>query len=256
MKIVALALTFALFSLFAEDQPKQNEQSQVEAKNQADIEKISRAVGHLMGKNIDSLGLKVDIAQVVKGLQDAAVGKTAPMTDIECVQAITAAQEAAYLEQAVQNLKKAEDFLTTNAVRQGVIVLEPGKLQYKIEKAGSGAEVEAHDSPLVRYTGKLIDGTVFGSTQEDDLLSLDDTRPGIAKGLVGMKEGEIRTLYIHPDMAFGTAGYLPPNSLIMYEFELVKANAAPAAPRDALSPTDELNPEIASPFQEAPRAIR
>jgi peptidylprolyl isomerase len=254
MKNTVFALALALSSLCAEEQPKAVEQTPA----QVDIQKISEAFGHLIGKNIESLGLKVDIAQVIKGLQDATAGISSPMTEMECVQAITTAQEAAFKEQATQNLKKAEEFLTTNAVKQGIIVLEPGKLQYKIDKAGTGVKVEEHDSPLIRYTGKFLDGTVFGSTKEDDLISLDETIPGFSKGLLGMKEGEKRTLYIHPDLGYGTAGYLPPNSLLTFEVEIVKANATPAAPSDALStthPTAEPNPEVASPLQEA-KAVR
>ena len=41
-----------------------------------------------------------------------------------------------------------------------------------------------------------------------------------------MKEGEKRTVYIHPDLAYGTNGYLPPpNSLLTFDIEIIKANA-------------------------------
>ena len=39
-----------------------------------------------------------------------------------------------------------------------------------------------------------------------------------------MKEGEKRVIYIHPDLAYGTYGSLPPNSLLIFEIEVVKAN--------------------------------
>ncbi|CRH46510.1 peptidyl-prolyl cis-trans isomerase [Chlamydia trachomatis] len=39
-----------------------------------------------------------------------------------------------------------------------------------------------------------------------------------------MKEGEVRVLYIHPDLAYGTAGQLPPNSLLIFEVKLIEAN--------------------------------
>lgn len=56
------------------------------------------------------------------------------------------------------------------------------------------------------------------------MISLDETIPGFSKGIVGMKEGEKRTLYIHPDLAYGVNGSLPPNSLLTFEIEIVKAN--------------------------------
>jgi peptidylprolyl isomerase len=127
-------------------------------------------------------------------------------------------------------------------------------VQYKVEKAGEGVTVQEHDSPLLRYTGKFLDGTVFGSSKEDELISLDETLPGFTKGIIGMKEGEKRTLFIHPDLGYGTSGYLPPNSLLTFEVEVLKANAAPAM--DALTaPGAKSNPEIASPLEPA-QALR
>jgi peptidylprolyl isomerase len=39
-----------------------------------------------------------------------------------------------------------------------------------------------------------------------------------------MKEGESRRLFIHPDLAYGVAGHLPPNSLLIFDIEIVKAD--------------------------------
>lgn len=221
-----------------------------------DASKISEAFGHLIGKNLESIGFKFDIAQVIKGLQDANSGKDSPMTEVECVQAITSIQETVFKHQAVENLKKANDFLTQNMKTQGIISLEPGKLQYRVEKVGTGAVIEEHFSPLIRYKGTFLDGTVFGSSKEDELISLDETMPGFTKGLIGMKEGEIRTLYIHPDLGYGTSGYLPPNSLLTFEIEVIKANAPAAEPADSLSTTHpKANPEIALPGDDQ-KAVR
>ena len=87
---------------------------------------------------------------------------------------------------------------------------------------------------------------------------LDESLPGLNKALLGMKEGEKRTVFIHPDLGFGTHGYLPPNSLLTFDIEVVQANAPHAEALDALSPTTPKssgNPEIASPFEE-PKVLR
>jgi peptidylprolyl isomerase len=221
---------------------------------QPDIAKISEAFGHLIGKNIQNLGIDFSMNDVIKGLQDATAGKEPPLSEKECVEAISAAQEAAFQAQSQDNLKKADAFMAANGKEPGVTVLEEGKLHYKVEQPGVGQEVQPHFSPLVRYTGRFADGTIFGASREDELISLDETIPGFSKGIVGMKEGEKRLLYIHPDLAYGTTGMLPPNSLITFEIEVIKAQADQ---QDVLSSSDHEKgtSELASPLQEG-EAIR
>jgi peptidylprolyl isomerase len=228
------------------------------AETKPNVEKISEAFGHLLGKNLDSMGVKFDIAKVIQGLQDASQGKEAPMSETECIQAITAAQEVVFKELSSENLKEAETFLAANKAAPDVHVLEEGKLQYKITQTGTGALVDEHSSPLILYTGKFLNGSVFGASKEAEMVHLDETLPGFSKGLLGMKEGEKRVLFIHPDLGYGTHGRLPPNSLLTFEVEVVQATAPHAETLDALSPTTPKmkgNPEIASPFEE-PKVIR
>jgi len=226
-----------------------------------DVSKISQALGQLMGKNLESMGIKFDIAKVIEGLRDASQGRDALMTEAECIEAITAAQEAHFKEMSIENLKKAEEFLTKNHTAPGIKDLEHNKVQIRVEKEGAGPLVDEKSAPLVRYTGKFFDGTVFGSSKEEDRIDLaeEDLIPGFRKALVGMKEGEKRTVYIHPELGYGAKDYhLPPNSLLTFEIEVVKANAPAEKPLDSLStthPHSKGNPEIAQPFEDT-KAVR
>ena len=47
-----------------------------------------------------------------------------------------------------------------------------------------------------------------------------------------MKEGEKRRLFLHPDLGYGTTGHLPPNSLLIFDVEVVKANQELKASQD------------------------
>ena len=205
-----------------------------------DAAQVSEAFGHLLGKNLESLDFEFDMPQVIKGIQDSLTGKESPLNETQCIQAISLAQEKAFQKLSQKNLDLANAFLEKNALDSQVVEIEKGKLQYKIEKRGHGNTVEASNSPLIRYTGKIIqEGVstiedlndipykVFGSSQEDDLISLDETIAGFREGIVGMKEGEKRTLYVHPSYGYGTSGYLPPNSLLVFNIEVVKAHAEP-----------------------------
>lgn len=203
---------------------KVEEKNVIEEEKALDIPKISEAFGHLIGKNLDSLGFKFDMDKILKGIQDSVLGKESPMSEAECIQAISQDQEKKFKKLAEENLQEAEKFLGSNGSKKGVISLEENKLQYKVEKEGTGEVVQAHFSPLIKYTGKFLDGKIFGASKEDEMISLDETIAGFSKGIIGMKEGEKRTLYIHPDLAYGVHGNLPPNSLLTFEIEIVKAN--------------------------------
>lgn len=225
LRTISLLGLFAVSSLFAEENmPKQNNPVQPAAQS-GEIARISEAFGHVIGKNLENIGVKFDMTQVIKGLQDAVAGKESPMSEGECIQAIASVQEKIFKEQCTENLKRAEKFLSDNAKSDGVVSLEEGKVQYRVNEKGGGAEIESHFSPVIRYTGKYLDGSVFGASKEEETISLDEIIPGLKAGLLGMHEGEKRTVYIHPDMAYGTTGYLPPNSLLTFDIEIVKANA-------------------------------
>jgi len=123
-----------------------------------DVAKLSEALGHLLGKNLESMGMNFDMAKVVQGMQDSHEGKEAPMTEQECVQALATAQEVVFKEAASENLKKAEEFLAQNGSTEGITVLEEGKLQYLVNQEGAGAVVQENCSPVIQYVGKLLDG--------------------------------------------------------------------------------------------------
>ncbi|MEI8329262.1 MAG: FKBP-type peptidyl-prolyl cis-trans isomerase [Chlamydiia bacterium] len=223
--------------------------SSINESPQPEITKISEAFGHLIGKNLESLGFKFDMQAVVLGLNDASQGKSSPMTEVECIQAITTIQEAAFTEQSKLNLSKAEEFLKKNKKTKNIVSLEKGKIQYKIEQEGVGIPLQANLAPVIRYVGKFLDGSVFGESKEDEHIALDEMIPGLQQGMAGMKEGEKRTIYIHPELAYGTKGSLPPNSLLTFEIELIKADAPMQMNDDVLKQQMNSSAEIAAPLQ-------
>lgn len=204
--------------LFAKESPPQEEKIH-------DVTKISEAFGHLIGKNMETIGVDLDLNYVIKGLQDAAKGIQSPLSEIECVQAISSAQEIAYKKLAEKNLKEAENFLEKNAKNNNVVKLEKGKIQYKIQKEGNGPVVDAQSNLKIKYTGKYLDGSLFSSSNEAQIVSMQEVIPGFSKGLLGMKEGEKRILYIHPEFGYGTSGFVSPNSLLTFEIELISTSA-------------------------------
>ncbi len=191
-----------------------------------DYDQLSETFGHLIVRHLMNPGLELDFTKVIKGIQDAQNGKSAPLSEEEYEQAIYVIQENLFLQTSEKNLSEAQAFLKSNSQEEGIQILD-SHLQYRVTEVGRGMEVKPDSEPLIHYTGKLIDGSVFATSEEDNkavVLPLKQTIPGFAKGLVGMREGEKRTLYIHPELAYGLSGHLPPNSLLIFEVEVVKAD--------------------------------
>lgn len=225
MTTVALAL--AQGALTAEDAKK--------AAPQPTTEQISETMGHMVGRLIlmaKDKGIPVKEDSVIQGMKDALQKKTPPLTDEQYQEAMAHLVQASMEKTATKNLQEAEEYLKKNTSATGVKEIVPGKLQYLIVKSGDGTDLVTEIStPKIKYSGKFIDGTVFDSSDESGpiALPLNHTIPGFSKGMSGMKKGEIRRLFIHPEMGYGTEGDLPPNSLLIFDIEVVEPNSAPAA---------------------------
>lgn len=194
-----------------------------------DLEQISRAMGHLIGKNLQSMGLDLDIDALLLGMRESSEGESAPLSEDECLQALSILQEETLLAEAQANLLAAMEFLKSNAEKRGVVVLEGGKLQYQIVKKGSGDAVEPYNSPILRYKAHYLNGKAFGDSCSEEMVSLDEAIAGLSKGVIGMREGEVRTLYIHPELAYGRSDLAAPNALLVFEVEVLKADATAEA---------------------------
>jgi peptidylprolyl isomerase len=214
----------------------------------------SEAIGVLMAKSIQSLGINYDTDKIVQGFKDALKGRDKLKSEIEYVEIVAHAQEAVFKEMAAENLKKTEEFLTQNKTAAGIKELEANKLQYKVEKEGSGPVVDENSTPIIRYTAKFLDDAIEEPSKDESRINLreDELIVGFKKALLGMKEGEKRIVYIHPDLAFKTKDYnRHTNSLLTFEIEVVKADAPAEQPIETPPNTPKVNPEVAFPFDDS-----
>ncbi|MCG6917994.1 MAG: FKBP-type peptidyl-prolyl cis-trans isomerase [Deltaproteobacteria bacterium] len=69
------------------------------------------------------------------------------------------------------------------------------------------AQAKEGDKVKVNYTGSLEDGTVFGSSSAQDPLEFTigqrNVLPSFENAVIGMNEGDTKTVSIHPEDAFG-----------------------------------------------------
>ena len=102
-------------------------------------------------------------------------------------------------------------------------------LQYEILASGSGATPGPTDTVSAHYHGTFEDGRVFDSSVdrgEPIDLPVNGVIAGWTEALQLMPEGSKWELYIPADLAYGPGGSGPigPNSLLIFEVELLQAN--------------------------------
>lgn len=141
-------------------------------------------------------------------------------------EAIKKAQQAEYIEQ-----NKA--WLADNATKEGVQTTASG-LQYKVITMGTGEKPKATDKVVVKYEGKMIDGTVFDSsykrTPQTSSFRCDQVIKGWTEALTMMPVGSKWELYIPENLAYGErqAGQIKPYSTLIFTVELESIEAEPA----------------------------
>ena len=120
-----------------------------------------------------------------------------------------------------------EAFLQVKAQEDGMHVLDNG-VMYRVLKEGSGTRKPSPRSIVyVHYTGRLIDGTVFDSTEGEQLPALfmvGDLIMGWQIALTRMHEGDKWEVFIPAKWGYGSMKMddIPAHSTLIFEMELVK----------------------------------
>lgn len=120
-----------------------------------------------------------------------------------------------------------EDFLEAKAKEEGVVVLENGVMYRVLEEGHGNRKPTPRGIVYVHYTGRLIDGTVFDSTEGQQLPALfmvGDLIMGWQIALVRMHEGDKWEVYIPAKWAYGSMKMdgIPAHSTLIFTIHLVK----------------------------------
>lgn len=127
---------------------------------------------------------------------------------------------------AEQGRAAGKAWLAENAKKDGVITL-PSGLQYKVIKEGHGPVPKADDQVQVKYEGRLIDGTVFDSTDKHGgkpaTFAPNLVIRGWTEALTMMPVGSHWEVYIPEDLAYGgrATGQIPAYSALIFDIEVV-----------------------------------
>jgi FKBP-type peptidyl-prolyl cis-trans isomerase FklB len=197
-------------------------------------DRTSYALGMNMGAQLKKQGVEVNPTMISRGITDALTKDKTLLTEEqmrETFKELQTEMQAKFQqkknEQMTKNKAEGEKFLAENKSKPGIVTLPDG-LQYKVVKEGDGPAPKGTDRVSVKYTGKLIDGTVFDSSEKHGGQPAQFRVDGVIKGwteaLQKMKKGSQWELYIPSDLAYGERGSganIGPNATLIFDVELV-----------------------------------
>ena len=198
-------------------------------------ERANYAIGLNIGNSFKQQYMEVDAVALLRGITDATSGKEA-LTIQEAREAYTKYQQSRRVEMANKNKQDGEAFLAANRAKAGVMAL-PSGLQYKVLTEGKGDKPKPEDMVSVNYRGTLIDGTEFDNsakTGKPATFRVNGVIPGWTQALTNMNVGSKWQLFVPGPMAYGEQGNprggIAPNTLLIFEVELISAQAPPPPP--------------------------
>lgn len=192
-------------------------------------QKFSYAVGANFGTQVGHDQINLDLDVFLQGVRDGMAGQN-KFSDQQMQEIFMQFQEEMQAKQAnaATEAKAAGlKFLEENKKNKDVIVTESG-LQYKVITMGTGEKPKAESRVTVKYTGTLIDGTVFDSTDKNGgepiSFGLNQVIRGWTEGLQLMPVGSKFIFYIPSDLAYGdngAGGVIPGGATLIFEIELL-----------------------------------
>ena len=193
-----------------------------------DRDKISYSIGIQVGGKLKRDGIDPNFDALIAGMKDAFSGAPVQLTPEQQQAAFASLQKsiADARAQAGEKAKKAgEDFLAANKSKEGVKTLHDG-LQYKVLTEGKGEQPKADSQVTVNYRGTLVDGTEFDNSYkrgEPTTFGVNQVIKGWGEALPLMKIGSKWQIFIPSELAYGEGGKggIPPNSVLIFEVELL-----------------------------------
>jgi FKBP-type peptidyl-prolyl cis-trans isomerase len=118
-----------------------------------------------------------------------------------------------------------------NAALEGVanVTTLPSGVAYITQQIGTGLTPTLYDQVRIKYTGTLLNGTVFAQSIEQGPVNIFSSMVanyphGLAQGLQRMQQGGKAKIYVPSALGYGTisSGTIPANSNLIFEVELLE----------------------------------
>ena len=120
-----------------------------------------------------------------------------------------------------------EIFLERKSEEEGIVALDSGILMRQLEKGTGERRPQLNSVVSVHYTGRLIDGTVFDTTDGQDIPACFRVREvivGWQAALLRMHEGDRYEVFIPAKYGYGSMRLddIPAWSTLCFEIELLR----------------------------------
>jgi peptidylprolyl isomerase len=201
--------------------------------------KLSYYFGYDYGNNLAELtgrGEQLDIAAVVKGLQDAYAKKQPAITADQLKPAVEAFQKreqtraqqakAEYEKAAADNKTKSDQFITQYKAQAGVKTL-PSGVSYKVLENGTGAKPTQASTVQLEVAGPFPYGQhpeqARPAQQIPSIKVSEVEMQAMRDTLLQMPAGSKWEVTLPPDKAYGADPRtpFPPNVAVQFEIKLV-----------------------------------
>ncbi|WP_068468638.1 FKBP-type peptidyl-prolyl cis-trans isomerase [Candidatus Protochlamydia phocaeensis] len=145
-----------------------------------------------------------------KGLIEACKGEEKPKETIG--KAFTGYLRSVRKAEAKRNLMQTESWLNQLASNNAINWIVPFKLGYHVKAEGKGKILDKrYKKAKLDYAIRIFNKEpVIGQAEEEEI-DFSLLLPSFIQGMQGMKTGEERMIYLHPEMAYGENGFLDPN---------------------------------------------
>ena len=192
-----------------------------------DADKTLYVMGVALSRTFQNLDLSpAEVAVLKEGLSDAAAGRPLKVSPESWGPKIPAFTNARLAKIAEAERARSAAYAERIAAEPGT-VRQPSGLFYRELKAGTGVSPAPGQKVLLKYTGTLVDGTVFDSTSREGrpvVFDLAEVIPCFKEGIPLMKPGGRARLVCPAGLAYGDAGLPPkirPGATLVFDVELV-----------------------------------
>ena len=215
MKLRVLAASLAALTLTAGVASAQTKPATPAAPAAAapvvDKNHASYAFGFSLGQELVNSGEPIDIATVVRGVQDAYAKRQPAYTQEQLGAAYAGFQqrvqkkmEDAFRKALADNQTQSADFVTKFKAQQGVVTL-PSGIMYRVAKPGTGAKVNANSQVQIAFRSFLaaVGVPLSGVQTPQQFKAADAPIPALKETLPLMQQGAIWEVVIPPGKGLG-----------------------------------------------------